>query len=288
MTINEKLFAYICPSCAGHLVLDSAKANFICNSCGNTYDYDYFMGEDLLKKGTDILRKKEYNAAYDMFEFLLKKEPDNTPALLGKLLAEMKVNAVSSLTVESFQDLSEDIDFDSYISLSDDAHMKVFTGLKECSEIGKNFNSRDHEIVEAKEKISMLNKEISSLGYKERQYYFTSIKNPEKTFSPKEALVINFMVGGFWAFVFFLLAIQGNEMVPGIISLIFVAIMIVIFFLVRPRINAIKAIETEIRKKQVEVRQTENITKSVEDFKAVNRSTIANKIRDIKRAAANM
>jgi DNA-directed RNA polymerase subunit M/transcription elongation factor TFIIS len=45
----SKLFSYVCPSCGGHLETDDSRKLMICRSCGNTYDYDYFSGENLLK-----------------------------------------------------------------------------------------------------------------------------------------------------------------------------------------------------------------------------------------------
>lgn len=83
----SKLFSYVCPSCGGHLETDDTRKLMICRSCGNTYDYDYFSGENLLKSADKALEYKNFSAAKDMYSFMLDKEPSNLKALTGLLLA---------------------------------------------------------------------------------------------------------------------------------------------------------------------------------------------------------
>ena len=63
----------------------------ICRSCGNTYDYDYFAEENLLKEADKTLAHKNFYAAKDMYEFMLDKEPSNLKALKGLILANNNV-----------------------------------------------------------------------------------------------------------------------------------------------------------------------------------------------------
>ena len=70
----------------------------ICRSCGNTYDYDYFAEENLLKAADKTLAHKNFYAAKDMYEFMLDKEPSNLKALKGLLLAKNNVVRLYDIT----------------------------------------------------------------------------------------------------------------------------------------------------------------------------------------------
>lgn len=70
----------------------------ICGSCGNTYDYDYFAGENLLKAADRALAHKSFSAAKDMYSFMLDKEPANVKALRGLILAKNEVTRLFDIT----------------------------------------------------------------------------------------------------------------------------------------------------------------------------------------------
>ena len=94
----SKLFSYVCPSCGGHLDTDDARKLMICRSCGNTYDYDYFSGENLLKAADKALADNNFSAAKDMYSFMLDKEPSNVKALTGLLLANNNAGRLYDIT----------------------------------------------------------------------------------------------------------------------------------------------------------------------------------------------
>ena len=94
----SKLFSYVCPSCGGHLGTDDSRKLMICRSCGNTYDYDYFSGENLLKAADKALAHNNFSAAKDMYSFMLDKEPSNVKALTGLLLANTNSRRLYDIT----------------------------------------------------------------------------------------------------------------------------------------------------------------------------------------------
>ena len=77
---------------------DEDRKLMVCRSCGNTYDYDYFGEENLLKAAGKALADGEYSTAKDMYSFMLDKEPSNVKALKGLLLAGNRVNKLYDIT----------------------------------------------------------------------------------------------------------------------------------------------------------------------------------------------
>ncbi len=94
----SRLFSYVCPSCGGQLDTDDTRKLMICRSCGNTYDYDYFSGENLLKAADKALAHNNFSAAKDMYSFMLDKEPSNVKALTGLLLANTNSRRLYDIT----------------------------------------------------------------------------------------------------------------------------------------------------------------------------------------------
>ena len=77
---------------------DEDRKLMVCRSCGNTYDYDYFGEENLLKAAGKALADGEYSTAKNMYSFMLDKEPSNVKALKGLLLADNRVNKLYDIT----------------------------------------------------------------------------------------------------------------------------------------------------------------------------------------------
>lgn len=92
------LFQYICPGCGGHLVLNEERQIFVCGSCGNVFDYDYFREDKLLDMADKARSKSEFKSASEMYQFMLNKEPHNFRALDGLMLCENKLTAISNIT----------------------------------------------------------------------------------------------------------------------------------------------------------------------------------------------
>lgn len=81
-----KLKDYTCPSCGGVLNVDKAVKVYRCQFCGVSYDYNYFMGDDVLDRAYSYMNHSEFKAAKEAFEFILQKEPYNALAYRGLLL----------------------------------------------------------------------------------------------------------------------------------------------------------------------------------------------------------
>ena len=77
---------YTCPGCGGVLNVDKALKVYRCQYCGVTYDYNYFMRDDVLDRAYSYLNHSEFKAAKEAFEFILQKEPYNALAYRGLLL----------------------------------------------------------------------------------------------------------------------------------------------------------------------------------------------------------
>ena len=77
---------------------DEDRKLMVCRSCGNTYDYDYFGEENLLKAAGKALAAADYSAAKDMYSFMLDKEPSNVKALKGLLLANNRVGKLYDIS----------------------------------------------------------------------------------------------------------------------------------------------------------------------------------------------
>ena len=94
-----KLKDYTCPSCGGVLIVDKAVKVYRCQFCGVTYDYNYFMGDDVLDRAYSYLRHKEFKAAKEAFEFILQKEPNNALAYRGLLLVRAELIDINKFRV---------------------------------------------------------------------------------------------------------------------------------------------------------------------------------------------
>jgi len=144
-THKDKLFAYTCPSCAGRLILIKDKANFICTSCGNTYDYEYFMGEDLLLNAKTACKQKEFNAAAQMYEFMLKKEPSNFEALAGLYLSRIRVSEISRFNADTYIEGPVYANLDEFKDKISGEQKRFFELAEENTEIAKEIKNRNGE-----------------------------------------------------------------------------------------------------------------------------------------------
>lgn len=87
-----KLKEYVCPSCGAVLNVDKTLKIYRCQFCGVSYDYNYFMSDDVLDRAYSYLHNKEYKAAKEAFEFILQKEPNNALAYRGLLLVHAQIS----------------------------------------------------------------------------------------------------------------------------------------------------------------------------------------------------
>ncbi len=291
MTTNNKLFAYTCDSCGGRLVLDKEKNVFICHSCGNTYDYEYFMGEDILNKASEALKVKEFSTAFDMYEFLLKKEPDNFEGLYGSLFAAYHFAGPKDLTPDRFvsmpktpSSLPEDSYIDRYINATDESHREFFELFDECKNLGVTISERSIKIAEMEKKVKEMRSKVNALSGKEALYYVSGSKKydsadmPPKDFVRTSAIILGVITLGSVLFAFLL-----NESAPLIMAVGSIIAFIAIYFGNKPKIDAVDALEKQIFDMNVEIEKELIPLRELEDANSKDRSTIANKAREMKR-----
>lgn len=89
--LRKSLFSHTCPSCAGRLNTDAITKTYICESCGNSYDHNYFLSDDIYDKARNALLRKEFKTASSMYDFILMKNPSEFSAKVGKLFADNKI-----------------------------------------------------------------------------------------------------------------------------------------------------------------------------------------------------
>ncbi|MBO4242882.1 MAG: hypothetical protein J5883_06350 [Clostridiales bacterium] len=160
-----------CPSCGGNLNIDNEKQLYRCPFCGSTFDYAYFDEEQAMELGQTYLSREEYDAAKDLYKFLLKKDPHDTMALRGLMMASASCNDIKDLMKvadsEGFSYEEEDVKFVlENCSEKDSEYFRdlssVYSGLKELSDVTSEHNS----LREEKKKIEVKRKNLCD-KYKE-------------------------------------------------------------------------------------------------------------------------
>lgn len=94
-----KLKCYSCPECGSFLEVDRVADTFDCPFCGNHFDVVDFHGADLFEQAEKALKRCDYAAARQKYEYLLSKKPEELEFLYGYACA---VGEVQSL--DKFED----------------------------------------------------------------------------------------------------------------------------------------------------------------------------------------
>ena len=87
----------VCKMCGGLLDIDLDRQVYICPFCGVTFDYEYFREDNVLGLAKKAMRRKEFGAAKDAYEYMLKKDPHNFEALRGLFLVDCRWNSMVPL-----------------------------------------------------------------------------------------------------------------------------------------------------------------------------------------------
>ena len=74
--------------CGGHLEIDVDRQVYFCPYCGVTFDYDYFRKDNALDLARKALKRNEFGAAKDAFDYMLTKDPHDFEALRGLILCK--------------------------------------------------------------------------------------------------------------------------------------------------------------------------------------------------------
>ena len=94
----ETIRDHKCPSCGSSLIIDNDRQICLCKFCGSTYDYEYFREDNANEMGQTYLSRGEFDAASDVYRFLLTKDPHDFKALRGLMLAAGHCGDVKDLT----------------------------------------------------------------------------------------------------------------------------------------------------------------------------------------------
>ena len=87
----------VCKMCGGLLDIDLDRQVYICPFCGVTFDYEYFREDNVLGLAKKAMRRKEFGAAKDAYEYMLKKDPHNFDALRGLFLIDCQWSSMVPL-----------------------------------------------------------------------------------------------------------------------------------------------------------------------------------------------
>lgn len=185
------MIAYICQSCGGRLDLNKEEATYNCPNCGNKYDYKYFEGLELLDRAEVCANRNEFDAAVEMYDFLLKKEPSNYDALLGKFLSEHKIRNKDEITVDAVIDSKSTSDYEYYKNASPDDKKEIFSLFEETDSKAKEIRGKSREIESIDTKTKMLEKELKSLDIKIKSLYVKAYDDNHDIvlIHPKERLI---------------------------------------------------------------------------------------------------
>ena len=88
----------LCKQCGGLLDIDVDRQIYICPFCGVTFDYEYFREDNVKEIARKSLVRREFGAAKDAFDFMLKKNPHDFDALLGLFLCHNRWQSIHPIT----------------------------------------------------------------------------------------------------------------------------------------------------------------------------------------------
>ena len=147
----ETIKDHKCPSCGGNLVIDNERQIYLCKFCGSTYDYEYFREDNAINMGQTYLNRGEYDAAKDLYRFMLAKDPHDFRALRGLMFASARCN--------SMEDLMKLLDSDKF----DYDEESVGLIKNSCAEEDKEYFDEFADIYSNIKEAASLNKELNNL-----------------------------------------------------------------------------------------------------------------------------
>ena len=87
----------LCKQCGGLLDIDLDRQVYICPFCGVTFDYEYFREDNVKELARKAMKRNEFGAAKDAYEFMLKKDPHDFEALRGLFLCDNRWRTIHSI-----------------------------------------------------------------------------------------------------------------------------------------------------------------------------------------------
>lgn len=156
----SELFSYQCPSCAGRLRLDRNLSVFNCDSCGGTFDYDYFKEDELLEKAEQARLANEYITARKFYDFLLTKEPHNIAAIRGIMLCDIRANSIGKIRLPDYK-LPNKIDWASYKKRANNEYDDYFDRIKNFTKVKQNLANSKEALVSEEPRKNQLERDMA-------------------------------------------------------------------------------------------------------------------------------
>ena len=176
----------VCKTCGGHLVLDEAKRVCVCQSCGNSFDYEYLFGKDLIEDAKEALGRKEFFSAYDMFNFYLAKDPNNKEAVIGKIFSAMEIAEIKELTADRLIQIPSKINIEEFNNKYDGELNDLVNLVDDSLEAAQKARALKVDIKEINTKCEDAKKEINKT-YDSINSLLIRTKDGEELY-PSEAL----------------------------------------------------------------------------------------------------
>lgn len=130
----SKLYPHFCGTCGSQLILEKKSSIFVCISCGNAYDYDYFPEDSLIDEAEHSLRSGDFVSARMSYSYILYREPNNCLALRGHLLCDLEAKYVSNLIATEYE-FKPGVLYDYYMEESTSQFRSFFGDIKLLSEL---------------------------------------------------------------------------------------------------------------------------------------------------------
>lgn len=137
----------ICKQCGGLLDIDIDRQVYICPFCGVTFDYEYFRKDNVLDLAKKSIARREFGAAQDAYEYMLKKDPHNFEALRGLILCKCKWNSMLPMLQHNEVHLMPDEPtLINAINNCDSEHKEYFNMIKFALEALKDYRKSKSDL----------------------------------------------------------------------------------------------------------------------------------------------
>ena len=162
----------LCPTCGGLLDIDLDKQMYVCSFCGVSFDYEYFREDNVKDVASKAIRRNEFGAAKDAYDFMLTKDPHDFEALRGLFICKNRWQSMSMMNRDDEVHVSADEPtLQNAIENCLPEHRPYFEKVREAlSELQhhRDLLKEDEDIVKKK------SVEQSALGNLRSEYYHNS------------------------------------------------------------------------------------------------------------------
>lgn len=151
----SKLYPHFCGACGTRLVLEGKSSVFVCLSCGNAYDYDYFPEDSMVDEAEENLRLGDFDSARMSYSYLLYKEPNNALALRGHLLCDLGARFTSNLIAEDYV-FKPGILYNFYIEESPLQYRNYFADIKYLRDLKDKRKRLEEKLVTSEKNMAQI------------------------------------------------------------------------------------------------------------------------------------